>query len=61
MSATKGNGLDAANDQPAKTLTKHTVDFIARAASLATADSGYLVLCVVVLTQAVLIAMGCLS
>jgi hypothetical protein len=28
MDATKGNGLDAANDQPAKTLTKHTADFI---------------------------------
>lgn len=29
MSATKGNGLDAANDQPAKTHTKDTLDFIA--------------------------------
>jgi hypothetical protein len=29
MDATKGNGLDAANDQPAKTLTKRTTDFIA--------------------------------
>lgn len=29
MSATKGNGLDAANDQPAKTLIKRTTDFIA--------------------------------
>jgi hypothetical protein len=26
MVATKGNGLDAANDQPAKTHTKHTAD-----------------------------------
>ena len=29
MAATKGNGLDAANDQPAKNLTKHTAYFIA--------------------------------
>jgi protein tyrosine phosphatase len=29
MSAVKGNGLDAANDQPAKTLTKDAIDFIA--------------------------------
>lgn len=27
MDATKGNGLDAANDQPAKTNTKHTTYF----------------------------------
>jgi hypothetical protein len=30
MSAPQGNGLDAINDQPAKTLTKHATDFIAR-------------------------------
>jgi hypothetical protein len=35
MSAPKGNGLDALHDQPAKTLTKHTVDFIARCDMLA--------------------------
>lgn len=29
LTATKGNGLDAANDQPAKTLTKYATDFIA--------------------------------
>ena len=29
MSATKGNGLDATNDQPAKTHTNNTPDFIA--------------------------------
>ncbi len=45
------------HSQPAKTLTKYTADFIARAARLATADSGYLVLCVVVLVQAVLMAL----
>ncbi len=32
MSATKGNGLDAANDQPAKTHTKDTLDFKAKPA-----------------------------
>ena len=32
MSATKGNGLDAANDQPAKTLTKDKLDFKAKPA-----------------------------
>ena len=31
MSATKGNGLDAANDQPAKTHTKRATDFITKA------------------------------
>lgn len=58
MNPTKGNGLDAANDQPAKTLSKHTADFIARAASFAIADAGYLVLCVVVLIQAVFMALA---
>lgn len=32
MSATKGNGLDAANDQPAKTHTKDKLDFKAKPA-----------------------------
>ena len=32
MSTTKGNGLDAANDQPAKTLTKDKLDFKAKPA-----------------------------
>ena len=31
--APKGNGLDAAHDQPAKTFTKHTTDFIALCAA----------------------------
>jgi hypothetical protein len=42
--------------QVVKTLTKYAADFIARAASFATADSGYLVLCVVLLAQVVLMA-----
>jgi len=51
MVATKGNGLEAANDQPAKTLTKYAIDFIARAASFATPDKAYMLLCVVVVVQ----------
>ena len=39
MAATKGNGPDAANDQPAKTLTKHTTDFIARRIKSATVNA----------------------
>ena len=58
MDAPKGNGLDAANDQPAKTFTKNTTDFIARAARYAIADAGYLVLCMVVLIQAVFMALA---
>lgn len=34
MSAEKGNGPDATNDQPAKTLTKSTTDFIATSATI---------------------------
>ena len=34
MAATKGNGLDAANDQPAKTLTKYATDSIASASNI---------------------------
>jgi hypothetical protein len=55
---TSGDGLTTPHSQPAKTITKHTIDFIARAASYATADSGYLVLFVVVLVQAVLMALA---
>ena len=36
--APKGNGLDAANDQPAKTFTKSTADFIALCAMLVLTD-----------------------
>jgi len=57
MSPTKCNVPDAPHDRPAKTLTKYAADFIARAASFATADSGYLVLCVVVVLQAALLAL----
>ena len=34
MAAKKSNGLGAAHDQPAKTLTKRTADFIALCAVL---------------------------
>lgn len=54
MNPTKGNGPEAARNQPAKTFTKYTADFTARAARFATADSCYLLLCVVVLAQAAL-------
>jgi len=53
----KGNGLTTPHSQPAKTLTKYTADFIARAASFAMADSGYLVLCLVVALQAALLSL----
>jgi len=33
----KGNGLTTPHSQPAKTLTKYTADFIARAARFASA------------------------
>lgn len=57
MNPTKCNEPDAPHDRPAKTLTKHTTDFIARAASFATAGKGYTPLCVVVVVvQAVLVA-----
>lgn len=56
MAATKGNGLDAPHDQPAK-FNKFTADFIARLSRFATADMGYMVLCVVMLLQAVLMAL----
>lgn len=55
---TKGDGPEAPRNRPAKTFTKHTTDFIARAASFAIADAGYLVLCVVVLVQAALMALA---
>ena len=54
MSAPQGNGLDAINDQPAKTLTKHATDFIARRTFIASADAGLCVAFAVVLLQAAL-------
>lgn len=60
MAATKGNGLDAANDQPAKTLTKRTADFIARAARYATVNAGFNILFLVLALQFVAIVWGAL-
>jgi hypothetical protein len=53
MGAPIGDGLDAANDQPAKTLTKNTTDFIARCMVAASNDAGLCVLVVVVAFQVV--------
>lgn len=39
MAAKKGNGLDAAHDQPAKTPTKRTTDFIALCTLLVLTDT----------------------
>ena len=55
------NGLAAANNQPAKTLTKRATDFIATSTRYATADVGYILLCVLLLIQAVLMALGVLQ
>jgi len=60
MSATKGNGLDAANDQPAKTLTKHAADFIAAAARYAIVNGGFNILFLVLALQFVAIVWGAL-
>jgi hypothetical protein len=60
MAAAKGDGLDAANDQPAKTFTKNTTDFIARCMVAASNDAGLCVLVAVVAIQAVLMALGVL-
>ena len=57
MSARKGDGLDAANDQPAKTPTKNTIHFIARCMAVASNDAGLCVLVAVVALQAVLMAL----
>ena len=55
---TKGDGLDAANDQPAKTLTKYTTDFIAAASRYATVNGGFNILFVVLALQFVAIVWG---
>ena len=55
------NGLAAANNQPANTLTKRATDFIATCTRYATADVGYILLCVLLLIQAVLMALRVLQ
>jgi hypothetical protein len=61
MSRTKGNGPDATNDQPAKTLTKCTADFIARCGILAGQNPWAFVLVVVVALQAASLVLGVLK
>lgn len=53
----KGDGLDAANDQPAKTFTKHTTDFIACTTRLAIADAGLTVAFALAALQAALLVL----
>jgi hypothetical protein len=60
MSAPKGNGLDALHDQPAKTLTKHTVDFIARCGILAGQNPWVIVVGVVAVLEAARLVVGVL-
>ena len=60
MSAQKSDGLDAANDQPAKTITKNAADFIALVASHATAKNGLNILFVALVFQFVAMAWGVL-
>lgn len=60
MAATKGNGLTTPHSQPAKTLTKHTGDFIARAARFATVNAEFNILFLVLALQFVLIVWGVL-
>ena len=58
---TKGNGLDAANDQPAKTLTKRTADFVAKLAPLVALDAALLGGWVLLLTVAIRAVEGALQ
>lgn len=60
MKPTKGNGLAAPHDQPAKTLTKHAADFIAAAARNATVNAGFNILFLVLALQFVAMAWGVL-
>ena len=50
---TNGDGLDAANDQPVKTLSKRTADFIAKLAALVALDAALLGGWVLLLTVAI--------
>jgi hypothetical protein len=57
MSTAHKNECRGGARQFAKSISKRTADFIARVVSFATADSGYLVLIVVVVLQAALLAL----
>lgn len=61
MAATKGNGLDAPHDQPAKTHTEYAAYFISKCNKFATGftldrgiDLSFIACCVALLIQAVL-------
>jgi hypothetical protein len=60
MAATKGDGLDAARNQPAKTFTKSTTDFIALCIALVLNDYCLVTVVWVVCLQALFMAMGAL-
>lgn len=64
LAATKGDGLGAANDQPANTQTKNTTDFIAKVKGLTSGfyldrsiDLGFILCCLALVLQAVLMAL----
>jgi hypothetical protein len=56
--APSGDGLDAANDQPAKTLIKRTTDFISLCAMLVVTDPRLFTLAWVVGLVGLLAAIG---
>jgi len=56
----KGNGLTTPHSQPAKTLTKYTADFIARAARFASVNAEFNILFLVLTLQFVAIVWGTL-
>jgi hypothetical protein len=53
-----GDGLDAPHDQPAKTLTKRTTDFIALCTAMVLNDYRLVLLVWVIAVQAFLMALG---
>jgi hypothetical protein len=61
MSAPREDGPDATNDQPAKKLTKHTFDFIARCDSLADKQPWIFFLILVAVLGTVSMVMGVLQ
>jgi hypothetical protein len=61
MAAPRENGPVAPHDQPAKTLTKHTFDFIARCDSLAGKHPWIFFLILVAVLKAGSLVMGVLK
>jgi hypothetical protein len=61
MSAPREDGLDAANDQPAKILTKHTAYFIARCGILAGQNPWVIFLAVIVVLEVGSLVLGVLQ